>query len=323
MLTNLRQEFILVQVLNLTYTIGTLAKLTGLSPHTIRAWERRYNALSPDRSITNRRLYQTEDLERLTALQRVVEAGHSIGQVANLSTERLRSLDAQRSTVATPVRQDEVIVGERNPFLEAAQNAVLRLDPEGLEDSLIRGHASLGIFGLLEGVVVPLISDIETRWVNGTLSISHEHMASAVLRSFLDQVRKSMPGSQTAPRLIVTTPQNQIHEIGALMVAIVAATQGWRVTYLGPNLPSDEIAHAANQLSARAVALSLVFPTDDPLLPAELKRLRQNLRSDVQLIVGGRATHFYMNALKENHAIVLSDLTSAKDVFHDGQIEPS
>ena len=322
-LTKLRQETIILCSLDLTYTIGTLSKLTGLSTHTIRAWERRYDALAPNRSGTNRRVYRTDDLERLGILQRVVDAGHSIGQVARLSTEQLRALDVQKSPVASPVSPFEQAEGDSNPFLVASQNAMLRLDPEALEDALIRGNASMGIFGLLNGVIVPLIGEIESRWVAGTLSISNEHMASAVLRSFLDQVRKSMPGSTSSPLLVVTTPQNQIHEIGALMVAIVAATQGWRVTYLGPNLPAEEIVKAVNQTSARAVALSLVYPTDDPLLSNEIRYLRQHLQPEVSLIVGGRAIESYRPVLVETDATVLTDLISAKEAFRNGIIGQS
>ena len=67
------------------HTIKFVAIHTGISPHTIRAWERRYSALSPDRTATNRRLYSTTDIEKLSLLQRAVQAGHSIGQIANLA----------------------------------------------------------------------------------------------------------------------------------------------------------------------------------------------------------------------------------------------
>ena len=68
------------------YSIKVVARRTGLSPHVIRAWERRYGAVEPERSATGRRLYSDTEIERLQALERATRAGHSIGQIAQLST---------------------------------------------------------------------------------------------------------------------------------------------------------------------------------------------------------------------------------------------
>ena len=109
--------------------------------------------------------------------------------------------------------------------------------------------------------------------------------------------------------LIVTTPAGQLHEIGALLVAAAAANLGWHVTYLGASLPAAEIAGAASQNRARAVALSVVYPEDDPLLEGELTRLRESLPVETPLLVGGRAMPAYREVLKKIGAIELTDLT--------------
>ena len=120
--------------MDITYTIGTLASKTGLSQHTIRAWERRYEALSPDRSGTNRRLYREEDVERLTLLKEIVESGHSIGQVAHLPTEQLRRV---ADTDKPNVYVSEGPSGDRAwQHLAACQAALEGLDPEALEEAL-------------------------------------------------------------------------------------------------------------------------------------------------------------------------------------------
>ena len=75
---------------------------------------------------------------------------------------------------------------------------------------------------------------------------------------------------ENAPVLVVATPSGQLHELGALLVGAAAANLGWHVTYLGASLPAAEIAGAALQNRARAVALSLVYPEDDPTLEDEL-----------------------------------------------------
>jgi DNA-binding transcriptional MerR regulator/methylmalonyl-CoA mutase cobalamin-binding subunit len=293
------------------YTIGTLAGLTGLSAHTIRAWERRHGALSPDRTDTNRRVYADQDVERLSLLRKLVEAGHSIGQVAHLPTEQLRTLESARGLKGRAIYR--IHGDDPHSFVIACLKDLGGLDPEGLEENLVRGAAALGILGLLNGVVIPLLAEIEAGWLDGSVPISHEHMASAVLRTYLDRVRMSISGPPNGPRLLVTTPSNQHHEIGALMVSIFAAMQSWRVTYLGPNLPATEIARAARNCGAHAIGLSIVFPTDDDVMPGELRLLRRELGPSTPILVGGRAAGSYESILEEIGAEICNDLADLRE----------
>jgi cobalamin-dependent methionine synthase I len=111
-----------------------------------------------------------------------------------------------------------------------------------------------------------------------------------------------------APSIVVATPAGQLHEVGALVVSVGAALEGWRPVYLGPDLPADEIAGAVQQSNARAVALSLVFPADDPKLPAELVRLRRLLADEVPLLIGGRAAEAYGHAIDSVQAFRMTDI---------------
>jgi methylmalonyl-CoA mutase cobalamin-binding domain/chain len=117
--------------------------------------------------------------------------------------------------------------------------------------------------------------------------------------------------------LVVATPAGQIHELGALLVGAAAANLGWHVTYLGASLPAAEIAGAARQNRARAVALSLVYPEDDLRLEGELTRLREALPPDVTLLVGGRATPAYHDALKKIGAVQMNDLAQLYNALDD------
>ena len=108
--------------------------------------------------------------------------------------------------------------------------------------------------------------------------------------------------------LVVATPAGQVHEFGALIVAATAAAEGWRVTYLGTDLPAEDIAEAAARTRARAAALSVVFPAGDAALGDELRRLRAVLPKDVALVVGGAAASAYSEVLDEIGAARLTDL---------------
>ena len=280
------------------YTIKTVAQMTGLSVHTIRAWERRHHVLSPTRTITNRRVYEDAEVEQLRLLGRAVEFGHAIGQISHLSTEELRSLTEFSVGTERHPSSPSVSASTSSGFLIACESAMDRMAADSLEQTLVRAGAVLGMTELLEGVVVPLVERISVRWTEGTTTIAQEHMATAVLRAYLEGVRTSMHAPTQAPRLLVTTPRNQFHEIGALIVSIVASIEGWNVTYLGPNLPAEEIANATRQCAAHAVGLSIVFPNDDPTLADELKLLHKSLGPAVSILIGGRAASHYIGAIE-------------------------
>jgi methylmalonyl-CoA mutase cobalamin-binding subunit len=142
----------------------------------------------------------------------------------------------------------------------------------------------------------------------GALKTSHEHFASAAVRAFLLNPARNYAGEMSAPGLVVATPQGQLHELGAVLVAALAAEQGWRPIYLGPSLPAVEIAGAAVQNRARAVGLSLVYPEDDPNIFHEFRDLRRLLGPKVSILVGGRAAVSYRHEIEENGAFLVGDL---------------
>jgi methylmalonyl-CoA mutase cobalamin-binding subunit len=106
----------------------------------------------------------------------------------------------------------------------------------------------------------------------------------------------------------VATPAGQLHELGAVMINAAAAQLGWRTTYLGASLPAAEIAGAAVQANGVAVALSIVYPEDDPNLPDELLKLRRFLPTAVKILSGGRGAAAYREALSRIGALQPGDL---------------
>ncbi|HVR97237.1 MAG TPA: MerR family transcriptional regulator [Thermoanaerobaculia bacterium] len=297
------------------HPIGVVARRTGLKPDLIRAWERRYGAVAPGRTDTRRRFYSDADIERLLLLRRVVGTGRGIGQVAGLSNEDLQALIDEESSRQVPPGPDRLSAatgGTAEPFLALCLSAAERLDVRDLEMQVGRASIVLSRTALLEKLLVPLMQRIGDLWQQGTLRPVHEHMASAVVRSFIGGMDGTYALPPTAPHLVVTTPSRQQHELGALVAAAMAASEGWQVTYLGPDLPPQEIAAAVLQKGARAVALGLTYPPDDPLLVEDLKRLRRMLPLGTELIVGGRACCAYALTLEEIGARRIEDFENLR-----------
>lgn len=292
------------------YPIKVVSQMTGLSVHVIRAWEKRYHVVEPDRTDTNRRLYSEEDIEKLRLLNDASHLGHNIGSIASLSSAELKSLLSNEKSIAPQIKTNVKLSGPDiniEELLAECVETIKDYDAKKLESILLNASARLTQPVLIEEVVIPLVYKIGDMWHNGEIRVANEHLASSVIRSFLFNLLESYTINESAPVLISATPRGQEHELGALIAAVVAAASGWKVVYLGSNLPAEEIGAVASYLNAKVVAVSLVYPSDDPVLPKELRKLKQVLISDVSIIAGGRAANGYLNVLDEIGAFVVKN----------------
>lgn len=291
----------------------SVVQRTGLSPHVIRVWEKRYGAVAPRRTASNRRLYSEAEVRRLLLLHAATKAGHSIGTIARLSDEQLRALTGlpeDVSRVAPAVNGNgHFLPGDASGgFLARALDSVRRMDAHALEAVLLRASLELGSQGLLQKLIAPLTAKLGDLWQSGDLTAAEEHFATGIIRTFLAGMARPFALPENAPNLVVATPAGQLHELGAVLVAAAGTGHGWRVTYLGPSLPAVEIAFAVLRTAARALALSIVYPADDPDLPAELTTLKRYLPDSVAVVAGGRAAPAYRPALEAMGAVIADDL---------------
>jgi DNA-binding transcriptional MerR regulator/methylmalonyl-CoA mutase cobalamin-binding subunit len=289
---------------------------TGLSADVLRAWEKRYGVVAPERSEGGQRLYSDEDVERLALLHRATAAGRNIGQICQLGLTELEALilqdESQRAARTTrPERQ----TSQAQYFLDAAFAAIKRLDAVELDSLLRRAAMQLSAAAVVDDVIVPLLREVGESWHRGELSPAHEHMGTAAIRRVLAWISGSAIVSSAAPTVLVATPANQRHELGAKIVATTAATEGWRVVFLGADLPADAIANAAVQAQATLVALSLIFPLDDPELATEVLRLRSLLPPRVLIVAGGPAAVANAAALKAEGVRIIEDLEQLRILF--------
>ncbi len=291
--------------------IKTVAMQTGLTQFTIRAWEKRYDVVTPLRTETNRRLYSDADILRLTLLRLTTEAGYNIGRIADLPTEALLEIIGTEGMIAQiPAIAKETVSEETSLrfYIASCLTAVKQFETQALESTLFAASVAFSQPVFLEKLITPLMREIGEQWRTGTLRIAHEHLALAIVRTLLGRIYQGFDVSPSMPNIVVSTPRGQLHEIGALIAGTSAASQGWRVTYLGPNLPAEEIVGCAVQNSAKAVGLSLIYPTDDPNIANELEKLRRGLREDVAVFIGGSGAVAYDSVIKAIGAVRVDDI---------------
>ncbi len=209
-----------------SYPLGAVCRITGLTPHVLRVWERRYGAVTPLRTPKGTRRYRVTDVARLQLLRAAVEAGHRIGAVARLADESLQALvDGRSAAVASAEPLDRAIA------------AIEVLDAPGAERVISDQLLALGPVRFAREFALPLIQGVGARWFDGRLCIAAEHMASALLRSLLGAALRPAASAADAPKILFATLPGERHELGLLVSALVAMGAGANPIYLGAELP--------------------------------------------------------------------------------------
>lgn len=273
------------------YPINYVARLTGLSPHVIRMWERRHDVVKPGRAASGHRLYSDDQIDRLKLLRRATLAGHSIGKLSSLLDDEIRALVRGelrlRDGTAKSLPRESAPGAPYAELFAQCCDAVAGLDREQLDRILAQCSVKMACMETLEHIITPLMQWVGSRWHDGTLRIAHEHLATASVRAHLERLCVSIKGEGIGRGMVLTTLPGQRHEMGILMCAVVATMEGWQCHYFGPEMPPADIAQAATAMDASMVALGAPVVGEERELNEQLTELRELLPADVRLIVGG------------------------------------
>lgn len=291
------------------YRIGTVSRLTGLSADVVRVWERRYGAITPQRSDGGSRLYSDADIARLRKLRQAVELGHAIGQVARLPETELESLSSRQNTVATihEVNADPY-AQTRARFIEAID----RFDVVVADNEITRAATLYPPRVIVKNIVSPILQEIGERWAHRDFGIAQEHIATNLLRNLLSSLFRLYPPDDAAETIVLATTAGERHEFGILISALIAATRGWRVVYLGTDLPATEIIRTVRSVRARVLALSVVNSLN-PNNGDELNLIATSLPQNTRVWIGGAEANRYRQLIERADWIHIRDTEDLED----------
>ncbi|MCS6912422.1 MAG: MerR family transcriptional regulator [Myxococcota bacterium] len=275
------------------YRIQAVARMTGLSPALIRAWEARYRLVVPARSPSGYRLYTEEDVTVLRSARQLVAQGMAPAQVALLGRQELlrnAAGGAEAGALAHPeppeARPPTLFAQHLGPIIDA----FIAFDRPRAEALLAPALAALPPRLACEQLLLPLLQEIGDRWHRGEVSVAAEHFATALLRSRITAVLDALRPRVARHRVLCACPPGEWHEIGLLMFALDAAAQGWEPIYLGANLPLSALTDAAQRARPDLVALSLSLRQEPAALRQLLEAVRAAVPSEIPVLIGGRAT---------------------------------
>lgn len=268
----------------MSYPIQVVAHKTGLSQATLRAWERRYSGVRPDRDAQGRRVYSEELTEKLSLLAGLVDTGYRISQVVSRDLEELRELARELDVPAA----DELDESADEPDMDTALRAVENLDDRSLYRILEKSISDRGRLDLIDGFVFPLEHEVQRRRDAGSLKDMHLSFLKTSLRTVLAQILVSSRDGGKRPVALLSSPIGHDDDMGLVASAIHAHAAGWRPLLLGAGIPAEEAAQAAAQVRAGALIIGVGSRAYDLSLVNELVRTRNAVPEEIPVFFGGR-----------------------------------
>jgi MerR family transcriptional regulator, light-induced transcriptional regulator len=276
-------------------SIGALSRACGIPVQTLRTWERRYGYPDPARKSSGHRLYPLSLAARLRRMGEALARGHRIGDLIHASDEELLKIlreaakPPERTPPANRLLAEMTADGEFDPrpSIAEALAAGRNFDSGLFLRHLLFAWARLGPQRCLDSWVAPLLHEIGQSWREGRLEIRHEHFISERIHDFLRSIRLPQEERASGPPVALATLSGEEHGIGLEMAALVIAQAGLSPLLLGTQMPEEEIAQAARERRARAVAVSISKHMPEAERRKRLRKLRRLLPTDTHLLLGG------------------------------------
>ena len=216
-----------------TFSIKDLENLSGIKAHTIRIWEKRYNILSPERTSTNIRMYNLQNLQKLLNITFLYNSGYKISKLGNLTNNQIKNY--VKSLVVKKATKDY--------FLDELKLSMLTFDQFKFETTYNKLLSEMSFSEMFLEIFIPLLDYIGLQWLSDSITPSHEHfITSLIMQKLLINIeRVNITRPEKKNIYVLFLPENEIHELGLLYANYVLLKEGYQTIYLGPSVPIDSL----------------------------------------------------------------------------------
>lgn len=236
------------------FSIKDLENLSGIKAHTIRIWEKRYNILEPMRTTTNIRLYDVENLQKLLNITLLHSHGYKISKISKFPPEKIPQL----------VQEIVSDKSAKNHAINAFKMAMMNFDQTLFFTTYNKLLSEKSFREVFTEIFIPLMNEIGILWQTGTITPSHEHFISYLIRqkllSSIEQLQILEPAKKDKV-FILYLPQNEIHELGLIYLNYEILFHGYKTIYLGQSIPIENLKDLTNLFDTTVfVSYWTVFP---------------------------------------------------------------
>ncbi len=238
----------------MNYSIAQAERLTGIKAHTLRIWERRYDFLVPERTETNIRYFSDAQLRKLINVSILLKNNYRISSIAGMSEDLIHSKVGEFLSLEDT---------ENEEVIKALILSMLIMDEGEFNRIFNRLVLRSGLMYTITDVIYPLLGQVGVLWGTNKVLPAQEHFISNLIRQKIISAMESLPQpGENAGKIIFFLMEQETHEIGLLLGAYLAKDLGWKVYYLGQNVPSDDIAMTVELLEPDLLMTMFVAARD-------------------------------------------------------------
>jgi len=266
------------------FGINVISNASGVMPHTIRTWEKRYQIFTPERSQGGQRIYSEVDLDKAKLLVALIDQGHTISSLAKYSLQNLRSLLVVNKSEDSE-SDKKFISFEIKKLLKHLKKFDIDLAASVMQHLRL----SIGVKEFIFKIVLPVIHEIEKLSFKGMYSVTQEHIISTIVRDQLHQINLANEGPNS-DRFALVTPEGNLHELPILIAEIICHANRIPTNYFGASHPAECLSEAVNAIKCKTIvmgAISSVQWNYEENIVKYLEKVDEHLRINVEIMLGG------------------------------------
>ena len=266
------------------FGINVISNASGVMPHTIRTWEKRYQIFTPERSEGGQRIYSEVDLDKAKLIVALIEQGHTISSLAKHSLQDLRSLLVVNKSEDT--ESDKMYISfEIKKLLKHLKN----FDIDLVASDMQHLRLSVGVKEFIFKIVLPVMHEIEKFCLKGTYSSTQEHIISTIVRDQLHQINLANEGPNS-DRFALATPEGNLHELPILIAEVICHANRVSTNYFGASHPAECLSEAVNAIKCKTIVMGAMSSAQwnyEKNIVQYLGKVDKHLRDKVEIIIGG------------------------------------
>ncbi len=249
--------------------IGELARRAGIPPATLRAWERRYGIVEPQRTDSGYRLYSDDDERRLKRMIDLITQGAAPAEAAAKVSAEAEAADPGPRAGGNGAAAGRAAGLAAKELRDEIYAALINFDEAAAHRAVDRAIAAYRVEALLVEVILPVLRRIGDKWLLDEATIGQEHFASNVIRGRLMALTRGW-GAGFGPLALLACPPEEEHDLGLVSFGLLLGERGWRVALLGSDTPFDALAETAERIRPSAVVLAVTTPATAEALESDL-----------------------------------------------------
>lgn len=256
------------------YSMNQIVTLTGIKAHTLRKWETRYSFLEPERTDTNIRFYSDGQLKKLLNISVLTRNGYRISKIDKMSEDEIH--DAVTNKLLTNNAEDEI---------SALVLSMLEMNEVKFDNIFKSQIIKRGLLNTTVDLIYPFLNKVGVLWGINKVMPAQEHFISNLIKKRLFSIIDLLPyPKENASIIVMFLPENEYHEIGLLLAYYIARELGWKVCYLGQNVPTNNIKQVVEEIKPNAMLTMFVTSVDESIETTINDILSQG---EVSLLVSG------------------------------------